>query len=440
MKRSSSLFYLVISCLSGLHAQQPLSTPLPEQWIVTEDFLGTPRYMRLELHEHAGKITGKLNRDSLEGTLQGGTIHFVARSEHNDQFDVRGSLRDDLITATMKATEAGHSNSTYTFALTARPVQPLQHKTPVRHEFQPTVFYRQFSALNTPVLSIAPGDTIHTTTVDAGGTDANNVRRAAGGNPQTGPFYVEGAMPGDVLSVRINKLRLNRDWALSDDAIVDRGQDRNMSLRMKDGGKEVRWHLDLANGTASPESPSSGLAHFHIPLQPMLGCIATAVNLSQAAPGTGDSGYFGGNMDFNEVGEGSTVYLRVANPGALLYFGDGHARQGDGELNGNALETSMDVDLTIDVVPNKQIGDPRVESKDALITMGLDGSLDDAFKEATSDMAAWLAEDYKLSPSEIAQFLGVAAEYRVSEVADRNAGVVLKIRKSYLESLSPGKK
>lgn len=421
----------------ALRAQRPSPSAIPEKWVVTEDFLGTPRYMRLELNEHAGRLTGRLNKDSLEGTLQGENLHFIAHSERNDRFDVTGVLHNGLITATMVATEAAHPETKYTFPLTAKPIQPLQHKTPVRHEFKPTVFYRDYSAMHAPVLTIAPGDTIHTTTVDAGGTDEHNVRRSAGGNPQTGPFYVEGAMPGDVLVVHINKLRLNRDWALSDDAIVDRGQNREMAIRMKDTGREVRWHLDLANGTASPERPDRGLSNFHIPLRPMLGCIATAVSVSGAAPGTGDSGYFGGNMDFNEVGEGSTVYLRVANPGALLYFGDGHARQGDGELNGNALETSMDVDLTVDVIPNKQIGDPRVETSEALITMGLDGSLDDAFKEATSDMTAWLAEDYKLTPSEIAQFIGVAAEYRVSEVADRNAGVVLKIRKSDLQSLQP---
>jgi acetamidase/formamidase len=140
-------------------------------------------------------------------------------------------------------------------------------------------------------------------------------------------------------------------------------------------------------------------------------------------------------MDFNEIREGATVYLRVANPGALLYFGDAHAAQGDGELNGNALETSMDVELTVDVIPNKRIGDPRVETVTDIITMGLDGSLDDAFKEATGDMASWLEEDYKLTPSEIAQVLGTAAEYRVSEVADRNAGMVLKINKARLATL-----
>lgn len=97
----------------------------------------------------------------------------------------------------------------------------------------------------------------------------------------------------------------------------------------------------------------------------------------------------------------------------------------------------MDVELTVDVILNKRIGDPRIETADAIITMGLDGSLDDAFKEATSDMAAWLAEDYKLTPSEIAQVIGAAAEYRVSEAADRNAGVVLKLLKSYLQPLAP---
>jgi acetamidase/formamidase len=168
----------------------------------------------------------------------------------------------------------------------------------------------------------------------------------------------------------------------------------------------------------------------------MLGCIAAAPGSAQAPPGTGDSGGYGGNMDFNQITEGAIVYLRVSNPGALLYFGDGHAAQGDGELNGNALETSMDVDLTVDIIPGKRIGGPRVENTTDIIAIGLAGSLDDAFKAATSDMATWLAEDYKLTPSEIAQVLGTAAEYHVSEVADRNAGIILKINKARLATLT----
>src|SRR5204863_1534762 len=86
-----------------------------------------------------------------------------------------------------------------------------------------------------------------------------------------------------------------------------------------------------------------------VPVRPMLGCIGTAPAPANGAPRTGDSGDYGGNMDFNEVVEGATVYLPVAVPGALLYFGDGHALQGDGELNGDALETSLDVEITVEV-------------------------------------------------------------------------------------------
>src|ERR1035438_3804742 len=161
----------------------------------------------------------------------------------------------------------------------------------------------------------------------------------------------------------------------------------------------------------------------------MLGCVAVAPNSAQAAPGTGDSGRYGGNMDFNEIVEGATIYLPVSVPGALLYIGDGHAAQGDGELNGNALETSMDVEFTVDVIAKKRIMGPRVESATHLMAVGLEGSLDDAFRAATASMAQWLEQDYKLTPSEAAQVLGTAAEYKVSEAADRNAGIVLKINK-----------
>ena len=144
-------------------------------------------------------------------------------------------------------------------------------------------------------------------------------------------------------------------------------------------------------------------------------------------------------MDFNEIVEGATVYLPVNVPGALLYVGDGHAAQGDGKLTGNALETSMDVEFTVDVVARKSIRGPRVESATHIMAMGLDGSLDEAFRSATANMAQWLIDDYKLTPSEVAQVLGTAAEYKVSEVADRNAGIVLKINKDRLQLLTPAK-
>jgi acetamidase/formamidase len=253
-----------------------------------------------------------------------------------------------------------------------------------------------------------------------------------GGNPQTGPFYVETVVPGDVLVVRLNRVRLNRDWAISDDGIVGRALNADLAVKMKDGFKTVRWRLDRERGVASLERPTEHLATFTVPLRPMLGCVAVAPGFGAAAPPTGDSGRYGGNMDFNDIIEGATVHLPVAQPGALLYVGDGHAVQGDGELNGNALETSMDVEFTVDVIPSRSLASPRVEASTHTMAVGLGGSLEDALRGATAGLADWLEQDYHLTPSEIAMVLGTSVEYTVSEVADRNAGVVAKLRKDRL--------
>ena len=410
---------------------------LTGSWLLTADYYGTPMYQRLDLEQQGEKLAGKFGSRKLEGSVSGDAIHFTAKDEQGDIEEVNATVQEGKLSGTVVATYADNAAHPEKYPFTGTQAPPRPSGAPKRHEFTPTVFYRQFSAMNKPVLTIAPGDTVHTTTVDAGGTDANGVQRVMGGNPETGPFYIESAMPGDTLVVHLTRLRLNRDWAGSDDAIVGRGLDSDLAVKMKDGGKEVRWHLDLAKGVATSEKPGEHLAHYSVPLRPMLGCIAVAPSVSQAAPGTGDSGSWGGNMDFNEIIEGATVYLPVRNPGALLYVGDGHAAQGDGELNGNALETSMDVEFTVDVIPGKRIPSVRVESPTEIIAMGLSGSLDDSFSSATSNMAQWLAEDYKLTPSEIAQVLGTAAEYKVSEVADRNAGIVLKIKKERLQPLAP---
>ena len=192
---------------------------------------------------------------------------------------------------------------------------------------------------------------MRTTTVDAGGVDASGKTRVLGGNPQTGPFYVEGAMPGDALAVHVKKLRLNRPTAISDDGLVDRALTTDYASEHKDKEfNNVVWDLDIAKGTARPAKPTDRLKDLVVPVKPMLGCIGVAPGFGGAAIRTGDSGRIGGNMDFNEIVEGATVYLPVGQPGALLYVGDGHALQGDGELNGNALETSLDVEFSVDVI------------------------------------------------------------------------------------------
>lgn len=426
-----ALFALVAPALS----QQPQAS-LTGRWAMTADIFGAPTYLTMELTQQGDKLSGTFTGDKFEGMVSGDSFHLLAKSDSGVTSDVNATIKDGVISGTSIETDPADKTHPLKYSFTARPVPVLKHDAPQRHEFAPTVYYRQFSPFNKPVLTVAPGDTIHTTTVDAGGNDMNGVKRVLGGNPETGPFYVEGAEPGDTLVVHLVHLKLNRDYAVSDDGLDDRAMDNDVAVKFKDNGKTIRWHLDASKGVAYPEGAGEGLAHYTIPLHPMLGCIATATSPgSQSPPGTGDSGGYGGNMDFNEVSEGATIYLPVSNPGALLYLGDGHAEQGDGELNGNALETSMDVEFTVDVIQGTHLRGRRIETPTHIITMGLNGSLDDAMKSATGDMVRWLDHDYKLTPSEIAQLLGTAAEYKISEVADRNAGVVLKVNKDRLKPL-----
>lgn len=425
----------VVALLPVFSNAQNSAPSLTGRWILLADFYGTPIYLTLNLKQEGEKLTGDFDGDKLEGSVSGDKLHFLAKDDQGGSEEAKATLQGGSIAGDIVWIDSSNPSHPTTRKFTATLAAARRSGSPQRHEFVPTVFSRQFSAQNKPVLNIAPGDTVHTSTVDAGGVDEKGETRVLGGNPETGPFYVESAMPGDTLAVHLVRLRLNRDWAQSDDALVGRGLDSDLAVKMKDGGKPVRWHLDLANGTASPEKPGEHMTHYSIPLRPMLGCVGVAPNSAQASPGSGDSGRWGGNMDFNEVVEGATVYLPVSVPGALLYVGDGHAAQGDGELNGNALETSMDVEFSVDVIPAKSVSNPRVDSPTTITAMGLAGSLDDAFRTATANMAQWLTDDYKLTPSEVAEVLGTSAEYKVSEVADRNAGIVLKISKQRLQGL-----
>jgi amidase len=408
-------------------------------WVITLEYLNGRVYWNLHLTESNGKLAGDLDGDKLEGSRTGNHISFHAVDPRGGSEDVVDATLDgNTLSGNLKWWEVGSPKNyaaAHPFTATLQNAKP--YGPPQRHEFVPTEFHNQFSGSIPPVLHLQPGDSLHTTTVDAGGYDEQNVHRSIGGNPETGPFFIDTAFPGDTLVVHIVRLRLNRDTAVSDDGIVPRATDPGLAVKLKDTGNDVTWNLDREHGIATTTKPGDHLKKFVVPTKPMLGCIATAPGFGPAIP-TQDSGRWGGNMDFNEVVEGNTVFLPVNVPGALLYFGDGHAAQGDGELNGNALETSMEVEITVNVVHGKQPPSPRVESPDTIMAMGLSGSLDDALKVATSNMSEWLEKDYQLSPSEIAQVLGTSADYHISEVADRNAGIVLKLKKQALAVIQPG--
>ncbi|MES2391962.1 MAG: acetamidase/formamidase family protein [Acidobacteriota bacterium] len=434
--RRFALALLAAALAAPLAAQQPAN--LTGTWTISTDFFGSTMYWQLHLTDTAGHLTGDLDGDKVEGTHDGSHVKFVATDPKGGYEDVTGTLANNSFAGNLiwlRESDSADKAASHPYTATLQPAP--RSGPPQRLEFKPTVFYRQFSAAIAPVAHLWPGDTIHTTTVDAGGTDEHGIVRSAGGNPETGPFFIETAMPGDTLAVHILHLKPNRETAISDDGLDPRVLNPDLSVRTKDVGDDtLTWKLDLEHNVATTTRPGDHLKQFTVPFHPMLGCIATAPRPGPAFP-TGDSGDWGGNMDFNEVVEGNTVYLPVSVPGALLFFGDAHALQGDGELNGNALETSMDVELSVDIIHNHRTPSPRIESPTEIMAMGLEGSLDDAIKSATNNMAHWLSDTYKLSPSEIAQVLGTLAEFRISEVADRNAGIVLKLRKDRLATIQP---
>lgn len=432
----------LLLCLSALFlcahcSAQSNSSPTGE-WALTTDLFGTSMQQVLSLKVDGNKLTGTLSGRGhavIDGTVTGNAIHLVVKQDKDTTGEYDGTLSGESMNGTAHVFSS-EPEKRLPAKWVAKRLPPVPMGPPERHEFVPAKFHRAFSPFIEPVLHIKSGDSVHTTTVDAGGRDERGVARVVGGNPETGPFYVDGAYPGDILKVKLIRLRLNRDWAGSDDALVPRSASADLARDMKYEPDEVRWKLDRERGFASPEKPGEHMKNFSIPVKPMLGCVATAPGTFGQPVGSGDSGGFGGNMDFNEVGEGATLYLPVNVMGALLYVGDGHALQGDGELNGNALETSMDVEFSVEVLKDKKIGTPAVETDQYFEFMGLAGSVGDALQDATESLARWLMNEYKLTPSETAVVMGSSIEYRISELADRNAGVVARLRKDRLAMLT----
>jgi amidase len=382
---------------------------------------------RVELKAEGAKLTGTLNELKLEGTVDNDQVHITAMRGAKEWGKFEGRLQGDRIEGTLKQ---GNEESGW------KAVRAKENTAaPQTHVFEPTQFHRAFSGTIAPALRIHPGDTIRTTTVDAGGTDSKGVRRSLGGNPETGPFYVEGAMPGDTLAIRFHRIRLNRDSAGSGDRIVPSAVGPNYYRNAKfDENFNSEWKLDREKNVAMLAKPTDRMKNFRVQMQPMLGCVAVAPPQNQSFR-SGWLGPWGGNMDYNGLREGTTVYLPVFQEGAILFVGDGHAVEGDGELNGDALETSMDVEFTVDLVRGQSTGGPRFENGEYLMASGIAGSLNDALQLATTELARWLERDYKLSPNESNIILGTSIRYEIAEVVDPQVHIVAKVSKALLETL-----
>jgi len=298
------------------------------------------------------------------------------------------------------------------------------------HRFIPTVFYTTYSAAHPPALRIKPGDRVVTKTIDAGGVDWKGTSVSGGPNPQTGPFYIEGAEPGDMIVVSIEKLETNRASANSGSLLapytVDPGA---IAARVDRDPKRITWTIDKARGVARLDQVEMQPGGIELPLKPMLGCIGVAPARKEAI-GTAVPGAFGGNMDYASMGAGVKLMLPVNEPGALLFLGDGHARMGEGEVVGSGLETSMDVEFSVDLVKKKVIAWPRLETDTYVMVLGSARPLLEAFQHATTELQKWLVADYGMTERGAQILMGQAAEYEIANVVDPNFTVVAKMRKA----------
>lgn len=300
------------------------------------------------------------------------------------------------------------------------------------HRFTPTRFHNTFSSNHSPVLRINPGDRVITRTIDARGFDWENRKVAEPPNPQTGPIFVQGAEPGDVLVVRIEKIEPNRATAWSSTLLAPYAADPEF-LRFEGLKQQVdeTWNIDKQKNTAWLDSANIRPNRIEVPLKPMLGCVATAPEKNQAIP-TSTPDRFGGNMDYNGVVAGVKLMLPVYEPGALLFLGDGHGRQGDGEIVGNALETSMDVEFTVDLIKQKKIRWPRLENDEYIVVLGSASPLLQALQHATTEMQRWLMADYGCDERGSSLLMGHMLEYDIANIVDPHFTVAAKMRKSYL--------
>jgi acetamidase/formamidase len=299
------------------------------------------------------------------------------------------------------------------------------------HHFTPS-HYHTTIGWHEPVLRIADGDTVVTTTVDAGGRDAAGNAVTPGGNPQTGPFYVEGAEPGDTLQVHLDRLYPNRPHGYTASVVAANVVDPWYVRKLPEGAR-ADWRIDLEAGTATLASPETRLGELTLPLDPMLGCFGVAPPQGQAIS-CATSGNHGGNMDYRGFRSGVTVYFPIFAPGALLHVGDGHAVQGDGEIVGTGIEISFDVRFTVRLLKGKRIQWPRGENEEIIFTVGNARPLDQCVQHATTEMLRWLEEGYGLDPLGANILMGQCVRYDLGNIFDPAYTMVCKMPKALLGS------
>jgi acetamidase/formamidase len=286
----------------------------------------------------------------------------------------------------------------------------------------PTTTVDVFSPEHVPALTIDPGDTVVVSSLDASGFLSRQTApgeqqptmfAAARGHCLTGPIAVRGAQVGDMIGLRLVSLRPH-DWGWTVAAALDTPVTRRLGLA--DGPPAwLLWDLDGDKGTES--------RGFVRTLAPFLG----VMGLAPAEPGEHSTipprTANGGNIDCKELVAGSTLYLPVAVPEALLYLGDGHAAQGDGEVGGTAIECSMTTEAVVDVVTDRPLSSVHAETPAGRVTFGFDPDLNVAMGDALDAMVMWMQLLYDLDKATALALASTCLDLRVTQIANQTWGV-----------------
>ena len=287
------------------------------------------------------------------------------------------------------------------------------------------------------VARLRSGDILETNTLDAFGNaiqkPGDTFAMAKGDNPLTGPFYIQDAEPGDTLAVKILELKVDGRQGVGGLAPGFGALSKTSYTPMLNPDlPEKIWFypIDTASNLATFKANDSNYS-VKIPMKPFLGCIGVAPPGGEARMSI-TPGEWGGNMDAPEASAGHTVYLPVSVPGALLYIGDGHAAQGDGEVAGTGIEVPLTARLQVSLIKGQRLAWPRFENDKSLMAVGAYRPLDDALRIAFSQLVAWIHKDYGLSELDAYELLSKVARIHLTEMVDPNYVVVAIIDREYL--------
>ena len=324
----------------------------------------------------------------------------------------------------------------FAFLCMMRAQTPRVHELPLTPEH---VHWGYYDSRLTPVLRVASGDRVRVETMVAGGlqrlrlagvpegdipqslktVEQRVTERGPGAHPMSGPIFVETAAPGDTLEVRIVAIEYLHDFgvnAFSPGGGVLPDDYPYAGLRL------LRW---LPGATRVEFKPGITL-----PLAPFFGSIGVAPPPLVGRISSRPPGWHGGNLDNKDLVAGSVLYLPVHVPGALLSIGDGHALQGDGEVTGTALETSLRGTFELRVIKGQRLRWPRAETPTHYIAMGLHEDLDEATKLAVREMVEFLMAEKKLTRDEAYMLCSLAADLHVTQAVDATKGVHATLAKA----------